>query len=382
MTEPLVATLNVSFDTDNEGVGDQAGQNKITLQQVTKALDNNGELWASCFPSRGVSFTASVGTVRVGETRIAQKKQSVKFSDSSSVTLELSGATNVEIDHTRSVLMKKVKDNYGKTRIMPASDVTVRYDQETNSIIAESYRNDLNQMEELHQVKIYGACAVSYEAEYSMLYYKPNITLQFGGYNGMIFYTGTIFGYNEYDVETLEMEMDLVSGQDYVEFARVTSKIVLDAKGTWEFPENWKDTFNANREKVGEQRDDYPGDGEFPNNDSTIDADNSFVDTRVHHIVKVNAIGSLQHEDFNNGGDGYWAWFDPYFGDRDYQPDYEIVYAEPPGGSKASSVEEFKYDQNHWTWRDAFLRVDKTKLEADLQDWYPGAVKYTKKKTP
>jgi len=376
MTEPLVATLNISFDGDGDGVGDDAGQNKITLQQVTKVLDGNGELWASCFPSRGVSFTASVGTVRVGETRIAQKKQSIKFADSSSVTLELSGATNVEIDHTRSVLMKKVKDNYGKTRIMPASDVTVRYDQETNAIIAESYRDDLNRMVGLHQVKIYGACAVSYEAEYSMLYYKPDITLQFGGYNGMIFYSGTIFGYNEYDVATLEMEMDLVSGKDYVEFARVTSKIVLDAKGTWEFPENWKTTFNANREKVGEQREDYAEDGEFPDTTSTIDASNSFVDTRVHHVVTVNAIGSLKHEDFNNGGDGYWAWHSPYFGDRTYNPDYEIVYADPPGGKKASSAKEFEYDQNNWTWRDAFLRVDKAELEADLKDWYPNAKPY------
>lgn len=380
MSETLVATLNVSFDTDDDGVGDKAGQNKITLQQVTKALDNNGELWASCFPSRGVSFTASVGTVRVGETRIAQKKQSVKFSDSSSVSLELSGATNVEIDHTRSVLMKKVKDNYGKTRIMPASDVTVRYDQETNSIIAESYRNDLNQMVGLHQVKIYGVCAVSYEAEYSMLYYKPYIEAPYGGYYGMAFSVGTIFGYNEYDVATLEMELDLNIKSDYVEFARVTSKIVLDAKGTWEFPPNWKTTFNNNREKVGEQRDDYPEDGEFPDHPQagTIDASNSFVDTRVHHIVKINSIGALIHEDFNNGGDDYWAWFNPYFGDSTYDPDYEIVYADPPGGKKASSAKEFKSDQYNTTWRDVFLSVNKAELEADLQDWYPGASKYSR----
>lgn len=383
MSETLVATLNVSFDTDDDGVGDQAGQNKIVLKQISKSLDSLGRLWAKCFPARGVSFTASVGTVEPGEVRVEAKRQSIKFNNSSSQTLELSGATNVVIDSTRSVLMKKVKDIYGNTRIMPASDVQLRYDSETNAIVAESYRNEEGNSE-LKPVPIYGACAISYDSEYRVLYYKPYIEAPFGGYYGIAFSMGTIFGYNEYDVETLEMELDLGINSDYVEFARVTSKIVLDAKGTWEFPPNWKTTFNANREKVGEQRDDYPEDGEFPDHPQagTIDASNSFVDTRVHHIVKINSIGALIHEDFNNGGDDYWAWFNPYFGDSTYDPDYEIVYADPPGGKKASSAKEFKSDQYNTTWRDVFLSVNKAELEADLQDWYPGASKYSRPRQP
>ncbi len=374
MAEKMVATLNVAFSDDDDGLGDKAGKNKITLQQMTKRFDYRGRLWARCFPSEGVQFTASVGSVEADGVRLQTMYEGLKFSNSSSATLKYAGATDVVIDSTRSVLMKKTKNMYGKTVIVPATDVTLRYDAERSAVIAETSGYDLNDELAYNQreVSIYGACSVRYNALYKILYYTPS-TQRVGFSGGFSWTLGTLFGYNEYDVATLDMELDTSSSPDWVEYARVTSKIVLDAKGVWEFPPNWESTYQGNKEKIGENRDDYATGGQFSGFNDEIDPDNSFVDTRVHCIVEVDSIGRLRFNDYNNGGDGYWGWFAPYFGSKEWNPAYNIQFADPPGGKKASSSDDFKYDLNHMTWRDVFLSVDKSQVIDELQNDYPGA---------
>ncbi len=78
MAEKLVATLNIPF-TAEDGLGDNAGKNKIVLQQMTKRFDYKGQLWARCFPSSGVRFKASVGTVTPGEVRSQSFSEGLKF---------------------------------------------------------------------------------------------------------------------------------------------------------------------------------------------------------------------------------------------------------------------------------------------------------------
>lgn len=355
MAENLVATLNVAFN-DDDGLGDNAGQNKIVLQQMTKRFDSKGRLWARCFPSSGVKFTASVGTVEPGEVRSQIMREGLKFSNSSKATLKFPGASNVVI--TPYVAMKKTKDIYGKTIIVPAF-VKLHYDSVQVAVIAT---------EKGIETPIYGACSVQYNALYQVLYYKPKVDAPFGGYNGMVFYTGTIFGYNEYTVETLEMELDMKESPDWVEYARVTSKIVLDAKGVWEFPPNWETTYQGNKKKTGEQREDYSEAGQFPGFSDEIDPDNSFVDVRVHEIIEVNSFGSLMYR--NQNGDRIYA---PYWGaSNNYTPKYEVKFTDPPGGKKAGSAEDFKWDLEHRTWRDVFLKVNKAEVLARLKDEYPG----------
>lgn len=365
MAEKLVATLNIPFSGD-DGVGDDAGKNKIVLQQMTTRLDSKGQLWARCFPSSGVKFKASVGTVTTGETRSHSMSEGLKFSNSSRATLKLPGASNVVIDASSSVLLKKTKNIYGHTTIVPAF-VTLTWDADQEAVVV---------MEQGQETPIYGACFVRYSAMYQMLYYKPNtVSIPVGGGNNSIaFNIGTIFGYNDYTVETLDIELDISSSPNWVEYARVTSKIVLDAKGVWEFPPNWESTYQGNKDKVGDRRDDYSTPGQFSGFTDEIDPDNSFVDTRIHCIVEVNTIGTLRFNDHNNGGDGYWAWFAPYFGNKEWNPAYEIKFADSPGGKKANSTQDFKYDLNNSTWRDVFLSINKTEVIEDLQNDYPGAV--------
>jgi len=366
MAEKLVATLNIPFSGDGDGVGDDAGKNKIVLQQMTTRLDSKGQLRARCFPSSGVKFTASVGTVTPGEVRSQSFSEGLKFSNSAKANLKYPGASGVTIDTAASVLMKKTKDIYGHTTIVPAS-VSLTYDADQGAVIAMSGGVE---------TPIYGACFVRYSALYQMLYYKPySLTIPVGGgSNAISYHVGTIFGYNDYTVETLDLELDISSSPDWVEYARVTSKIVLDAKGVWEFPPNWESTYQGNKDKVGDRREDYSEPGKFSGFSSEIDQDNSFVDTRIHCVVEVNTIGTLRFNDHNNGGSGYWAWYAPYFGSSSWNPKYEVKFSDPPGGKKANSTQDFQYDLNHSTWRDVFLSINKTEVIEDLQNDYPGVV--------
>jgi len=355
MSERLVATLNVAF-TENDGLGDNAGANKIILQQMTKRFDYKGRLWARCFPSSGVTFTASVGNVEGGEVRSEEVREGLKFSNSSKVELSKPGASNVSI--TQYVMMQKTKNIYGKTVIVPAS-VNLTYDQEQNAIIATAQGKEF---------AVYGGCSVRYQAPYKVLYYTPSVQ-RIGFTGGFAFHMGTIFGYNDYTVETLDMELDLSSSPDWVEYARVTSKIVLDAKGVWEFPPNWEQTYTNNKEKTGDQREDYSAPGQFPGFSAEIDEDNSFVDVRIHEIIEVNTTGTLRYLT-QNGSDTIYA---PYWGIMgSYHPKFEVKFNDPPGGAKASSAKDFQYDLNNYTWRDVFLSVNKAEVLEDLENTYPG----------
>lgn len=375
MSEPIVSTLTVSFDNNGTNENDRAGNHAITLEQLSKRFDSEGQLTARCFPAEGIEFVTSAGTLIIGEVRSQRMWEGLKFSNSDSTNLKYSGATNVVIDSSRSILLKKEQDRWGDTKIVPAEDVFLRYDADASAVIAESTVYSLSRPSFTKKVSVYGACFVSYEALYRILYYKPVVNAPFAGYGGVAFQIGTIFGYNNQDVATLDMELDLSGAKDWVEYARVTSKIVLDAKGTWEFPPNWESTYQGNKKLIGDQREDYQEPGRFPGYPHEIDESNSFVDTRVHHLVEVNSMGSLRNQDYNNGGDGYWAWHNPYYGSSSYDPVYEIKFADPPGGKKAGSADEFKYDLNHRTWRDVFLAVNKAEVMANLENQYPGLKK-------
>lgn len=355
MASVVAADLSISFETEDSQSG------RIILQQMTTRFDSRGTLWGRSFCNETVGYTASIGIVEAGN-RYPQKvnSESISFSDSSSATLKFPGAYDVSI--LQQVLMRRITRN-NQVTIEPVS-VTLVYDEETESVVTAD------------GLPVYGKAAVSYTSIYEMFYYRPYV--QSIPWGGVTIGIGTVFAYNSTTVETLEMELDMSSPKDWVEYARVVSKIVLDPKGVWEFPANWQSAFSSNRSKIGDERQDYPIAGTFPNTSETVDGSNCFVDERIHMIVEVNSIGSIRYSDFNNGGDGYWGWENPYFGDSAYDPTYEIQFAEPPGGSRAQNAEEFKHDLNNRTWRDVFLEVDKKELIEKLQDEYPGATTYSR----
>jgi hypothetical protein len=358
MTELTTSTLSVSFS-------ERGG--RIVLVQATKRLGYYGELIVHCYSSMPAEYIASVGTATGAEMRSRYIwGEGVTFSDSRTATLKYPNATGVTFDLTRSVFMRKNTDRLGRvtfSRVYP----TIIYDSDNDVIVVDQ--------------SVYGVCSVSYTVLYQVVYYIPQFTQTTTGAAGVyggVFGLGSLFAYNEQAVETLEMELDIKESPDFVEYARVVSKIVLDPQGVWEFPRNWQSTYDNNREKVGDERSDYPPDGTFDGYTDTVDGGNCFVDERVHLIVEVSSSGYLRYNDFNNGGDGYWGWENPYFGNSDYNPLYEIRFGEPPGGSKASNAEDFRHAQVFGSWREVFLEVDKQEVIAKIQNEYPGASAYSR----
>ncbi len=363
MAKTAFASLSVDFGAERSDGG------RIVLEQMTKRFNSRGELVARCFfvvPELYLNFPmeyiASVGIAKAGEymPQIVYG-EGVTFSGSASAQLKYPNATNVTIDVGRSLFMRETKLN-GR-RFFERVAVGLVYDPKTGSVATDD------------GMPVYGAASASYEAIYQLVYYKPEVLdrRSFNAGSGLSFSLGSLFAYNESGFATLDMELDTASTPDWIEYARVSSKIVLDPKGVWEFPPNWESTYQGNKQKIGDQRDDYPADGEFPSASDTVDGGNSFVDERVHLIVEVSSSGALRYRDFNNGGSGFFGWEQPYFGSRTYQPIYEIKFADPPGGAKATSAEDFARSQYNRTWRNVFVEVDKAELIDKIRREYPGA---------
>jgi len=363
VAEAALASLSVNFGSERSDGG------RIVLEQMVKRFNFRGELVARCFftvPESYLNFPmeyiSSVGTANAGEylPQIVYG-EGVTFTGSASAQLKYPNATGVTIDAGRSLFMRETTLN-GR-RFFERVTVGLVYDQETGSVVTDD------------GMPVYGAASVSYEAIYQLVYYKPEVLDRriFSAGSGVSFSLGTLFAYNEIGFATLDMELDIGSSPEWIEYARVSSKIVLDPKGVWEFPPNWESTYQGNKHKIGDQRDDYPDDGEFPSVSDTVDGGNSFVDERVHLIVEVNSTGTLRYRDFNNGGSGHFDWEQPYFGSRTYQPKYEIQFADPPGGARATSAEDFSRSKYNRTWRNAFVEVDKSALIDKIKREYPGA---------
>lgn len=356
MTSLTTASLQVNFTAES------LADSRIILQQLTKRFDFEGKLRLRCFPENDVNFVASVGKVIKGNVFPQVFSESIKFSNSSKVALQYPNAYEVTINALNNIAMELVESPDGN--YIQQISVRFSFDEESNSIIATDALNELR--------AVYGACFVAYKAHYLLLDYYPSIEAPFGGAYGISYGIGPLYAYNNKTVEVLDIELDLSDSQQWLEYAKITSKIVLDNKGTWEFPDSWNQTYTDNKQKDPEQKADYTDPGTFTGFSYEIDPNACFVDTRVHEIIYINSAGVLRYEDFNNGGDSYWAWYNPYFGDSTYDPKYECTWSDPPGGSKASNATEFQYDLNHTTWRDVFLTVDKKSLLAELQNEYPG----------
>lgn len=352
------ATLSVSYS-------ESTSTGKITLQQMTKDFTTHDPMTGQpalviwCFPTDVEKFWTTVGSLRVGEIRDIPgiQRETLKFTNSNSASIKYPNATILSMT-LLGTAVKRVKNNYDEWEIQDSYPEFTFKDQ---TVLASE--------------NFYGACMVDYTAQCKVLYYTPSYNIQsqtLGSYS-ITTTVGSIFALKDDLVEVLDVQLDLKSTKDRVEFARVSSKIVLDSRGAWEFPDSWNSTYTSNKKKDPDQRSAY-NIGTFTGYSYQIDPDESFTDTRVHMIIYVDSSGHLTYEDYNNGGDGYWAWYNPYFGSSNYDPVYELTWSTAPGGEKASSAEAFQYDLNHTTWRDVFLKVDKNKIKEDMTKAFPNIV--------
>ena len=356
----VVSTLTVNFSED--GLAD-AGVERIVLEQTSTRFDFFGNLRARSNSRLTCKYTASTGTVTPTETHSIQINEGIKFSNSGRANLKFPNVTSVTIDTSRSLLMKKIK-RYGRQQIVPATDLKVIYDNDLGVIRVGKTKGSLaGGDQEFVEVAVWGAVSVTYEAIFQYLSYTPSAKRYFNG--GMELTLGSLFAYHDYDVAILDMKADMDNPKDWNEYCRVFSKIVLDPKGVWEFPPNWETTYQNNRNQMGEARSDMPGPGRWPShNIAEVDPDNHFVDERTHLIIEVNSFGQLKTTYFHHSIE------QPKVGHFNYDPTYHLRFSDPPGGERASSAEEFKYDLRNRTWRDVFLDVDKHRIIEKLEKEY------------
>lgn len=339
MSKKTVTTLSVGFEgSDDDGDGTSAnGNDKIILEQMTTSFNASGQLLARCFPSSGVNFAVSQGSLENLGTRTWTFHQGVRFTNSSSAELDKPYASNVQFIG-QHIFMTRNKDGD-----LVRSTASPSFDSETNSIIVTN-RGDLQ--------KVYGGVLVSYKATYQVLGYRPIVLAQLD-LSSFAINLGTIFAYNDKDVVTLDMELDVSQDPDWVEYARVYSKIVLDPDGAWELPDNWR------------SGGDTQSTGTFSSGTHKIDPDNCFIDERIHCIVSVNYLSQLRY-DFVGGGLTSSSWQQPYFGSDAYWPEMLLRRASAPNDDYKNRTTNLFKDG----WYHVFLKVNYSNMLSYLQNIY------------
>lgn len=338
MSDNTVATLAVSFEgADGTDSSAANGNDKIVLEQMTTSFNASGQLLARCFPSTGVRFAVSQGSLEPLGSKTWTFHQGVRFSDADSAELDKPYASEVQFIGNH-IFMTRDKDGY-----LVRSTATPSFDEETNSIIVTNRG---------HRQKVYGGVLVSYKATYLVLGYRPLVLAQLD-LSGFAINLGTIFAYTDKDVATLDMELDVTQEQDWVEYARVYSKIVLDPDGAWELPDNWRSGGNTQTT------------GEYSTGTHKIDPDNCFVDERLHCIVSVNYLSQLRY-DFVGGGLTSSSWLQPYFGSDAYWPEMLLRRASAPTDDYKNRTTNLFKDG----WHHAFLKVNYSSMLSYLQGIY------------
>lgn len=340
MSDILSSSLSVTFDDSAET------SSKIVLKQITKnfffkSVSGKNSVILRVYPSDVTQIYASVGEIEMGGVYSTPNQfEVVKFTGGKTASLKYPGVSNVRME-LLGVAVQRIKNQYGVWEIKSCYPTFI-------------FKNE----QVVANIEFYGACKVLYDVSFKVFYYRPGLFAPFGGIYGAVATVGSIFALKGDAVETLDIELDTSDPKNRMEYARVSSKVILDPLGLWEYPDNW-----------GSGKSDEDGTWSVQTTTHTIDPDNCFEDTRVHEIIYININGRIEHECFNNGGVGYHSWYPPYSGVDGYQPKYTLNLTSPPGWS---SQEDFIYDQTNTTWRDIFLDVDLSSLLSDLRERYPG----------
>jgi len=128
----------------------------------------------------------------------------------------------------------------------------------------------------------------------------------------------------------LDLQLPEAGADDkYVELYRVTSQIVTDPEGTWEFPEN------------------FPDESSYPGGQAGPDTGTYMISERTHEAAVIRPDGSIDERRL------FIAWERPYTG-AFYDPKWRMQRGSPPAG-----------------YEKLWLDVDWTGIEEALAKRYP-----------
>lgn len=348
MSESLVSTLTVSFDPDlikdrwNNGAG-------LALERHIGFTGLKPGIPFRQYPQCPAKLVCSHGTIsEIPELRVSDEKEVVVFSGSDTASLKRSLVTSVVV----SVVSGVSFDENGDV-VYPV----VTYDSQKNTLVSDK--------------KFYGAVSVSYKAPYLLYFYEFATEYDPISSATTIFGDDTIHAFYKKNHAELKMEMDFKLTSQWLPLYRVTTKIVLDELGVWEYPLNWDgvDTRNYSLKQDDPNREQRPT-GVFPGwSTHEIDPDRSFTDERVHQTGEYDAMGRIRTYTPNeilSVNDPYWGQSDMSFSGlaRMGLIKFSLKWATKPTWKKSMS-----YSEKHWF--DAFLSIDAKKIREELEDDYP-----------
>ena len=343
MSEVIASTLSVTFDS-----GD--GSNGLLLERHIGFTGLAIGVPIRLYPPCEAKLVCAYGRISdLPESRVSDENEVVTFSGSKTANLKKPGATNVSIEMLRQISF----DENGNV-IYP----TVTFDYANQQLISDK--------------AFYGAVRVTYQCAY-YLYFYLFATNDYDRGGAVLYGDDTIHAFYRKNHAELKMENSFKKVSQWLPLYTVTSNIVLDDHGVWEYPMNWEGTDQANKTKTQDDPNRAKrGKGTFPGySDYEIDPDMSFTDERVHQTGKYDYLGFVRvdipneiltpQEPFSN------AYTFQQLG-RMNKIRFHLKFASKPVWKKGMS-----YDEMHWI--QAWASIDKTAIYEELKEDYPNIIK-------
>lgn len=349
MTEPLVSTLTVSYSSSETDSTGETG-NGLALERHFGFTGFKRGIPFRQYPPVPAKLVCSKGTIDpTPEYRSSDENEVVIFSGSKTANLKRPQATAVTYS-----MISDIAFNENGDVVYPV----ITFDADENALVSN--------------VAFYGGVNVRYQAPYLLYFYEFKTDIDPVS-NGVTFYGGDVIHafYKKHHAE-LTMEMDFKRSQQWLPFYTVTTKIVLDELGIWEYPKNWETADQSNYlKKQDDPSRTNRGMGLFPDwSTYAIDPDLSFTDTRVHQIGEYDVMGRVRSSIPNN----ILHIQEPYWGSSNYLDfahfaSLELIQFNFELASRPTWKRGMSFSERAWI--DAWLSIDLNEIIEDLKRDYP-----------
>jgi len=343
MSELITATLNVSYASENNTDG-----KGLTLELHKGFTGMTVGIAFRQYPQCNAKLVCSYGTFSdFPQYQVSNEKEVVVFSGSSTANLKRPAAENVSVELIRSVAYSTEGDV-----VIP----NVTFDSDKQQLVSD--------------IAFYGAVHVTYQAPYLLHFYIFKTEYDPVMQQTSLFGDDVIHAFYKTQHAELKMENNFVLKEQWMPLYKITSKVVLDDLGIWEYPPSWESVDNANYSKKQDDpsRQKRP-DGSFGSYSShVIDPDMSFTDTRVHQIGEYDFVGRVKTSSPNDIlgiQEPYWEHFNSFDSlARAGYLKWHLQFAQKPTWKRSMNYSE-------QVWMEAWASIDKDDLEEELKhDFY------------
>lgn len=262
-------TLDVTFS----GADEDAKTRPLNID-IQPGLTGNFALRLRVFPPDVERFAVSAGRITRENNGSRRSYEGLRFNGGDFARLKYWTRT------PPAILFQEVFfDSEGK----PISGVKFAWDPQRCGFVASA--------------PVYAVVQVEYEAPYAVYLYlfdradpRPALAMAYE------------------NKRTATLDLELTGGEDgqFVELYRVTSQIVTDPAGSWEFPPN------------------FPENTTYPGNIAGPDAGTFMLSERIHEVAAITRLGDIDERRL------FIAYEQPYTGSANYTPEWRLQRGNPP----------------------------------------------------